>query len=119
MSMNQSTTMSSLPLELSLPQVVPGGKHISYYVAIGAILVAAWVLQSRKPKLPVPFYKAAKTKWMFDAETLIRDSYAKVSCSVRVDTGNSNIFHSFAMASIRSKRRKACKFLSPRTSLAN
>ncbi|TEA12755.1 Cytochrome P450 monooxygenase BOA4 [Colletotrichum sidae] len=77
MPMNQSGSISSVPMDLSLPQVVPGGRHASYYVAISAILVVAWLFQSRKPKLPLPFYKAAKTKWMFDAETLIRDSYKK------------------------------------------
>lgn len=77
--MNQTATMSSMPMELNLPRVVPGGQHISYYVAISAMLVVAWLFQSRRPKFPdMPFYKAAKTKWMFDAETLIRDSYGKV-----------------------------------------
>ncbi|UQC84486.1 cytochrome P450 [Colletotrichum lupini] len=76
--MNQTATMSSMPMELNLPRVVPGGQHISYYVAISAMLVVAWLFQSRRPKFPdMPFYKAAKTKWMFDAETLIRDSYGK------------------------------------------
>ncbi|WYZ46533.1 hypothetical protein EsH8_IX_000758 [Colletotrichum jinshuiense] len=76
--MNQSSTMSSMPMELNLPRVVPGGKHISYYVAISAMLIVAWLFQSRKQKVSaIPFYKAAKTKWMFDAETLIRDSYGK------------------------------------------
>ncbi|KAJ0167756.1 Ent-kaurene oxidase [Colletotrichum tanaceti] len=76
--MNQTSTMSSMSVELNLPRVVPGGKHINCYVAISAMLVVAWLLQSRKKKLPeMPFYKAAKTKWMFDAETLIRDSYSK------------------------------------------
>ncbi|OLN97589.1 Ent-kaurene oxidase 4 [Colletotrichum chlorophyti] len=75
--------MSSTPVELKLPQVVPGGKHISYYVAISAVLLVAWLFQSRKQKLPdMPFYDAAKTKWMFDAETLIRDSYSKFRDSV-------------------------------------
>ncbi|OHW96647.1 cytochrome p450 [Colletotrichum incanum] len=70
--------MSSMPMELNLPRVVPGGRHMSYYVAIGTILLVAWLFQSRKKKLPeMPFYEAAKTKWMFDAETLIRDSYSK------------------------------------------
>lgn len=68
-----------MPMELNLPRVVPGGKHISYYVAISAMLIVAWLFQSRKQRVSaIPFYKAAKTKWMFDAETLIRDSYGKV-----------------------------------------
>jgi hypothetical protein len=69
-------------LELHLPQIVVGSKHLGYYVAIGAVVFAAWLLQTlqaRKQKqVDVPFYKAGKMKWMFDAETLILDSYSKV-----------------------------------------
>jgi hypothetical protein len=66
-------------MELHLPHVVVGGRHLSYYIAIGALLFVGWLLFSKRQKhVDVPFYKAAKTKWMFDAETLILDSYTKV-----------------------------------------
>ncbi len=69
-------------LELHLPQVVVGYKKLGYYVAIGAVLFAVWLLQSwqtrKRKQVDVPVYKAAKMKWMFDAETLILDSYGKV-----------------------------------------
>jgi hypothetical protein len=56
------------------------GKFLGYYIAIGAILVCTWLFQSKKePAVSVPFYKASKSKWMFDAETQIRNSYSKVS----------------------------------------
>jgi hypothetical protein len=75
---SSSLAMAS-PLDLHLPQVVVGTKHISYYVAIGTILLVAWLMQSKKQKqIHAPFYKAAKMKWWFDAETLVKDSYSKV-----------------------------------------
>lgn len=79
---NGSTIVSSpVNLDLQLPHVVSGGKRASYYVAVAFILFAAWLIQSRKQsaKIEVPLYKASKTKWIFDAETLIKDSYGKVS----------------------------------------
>ncbi|KAF4512681.1 hypothetical protein G6O67_000030 [Ophiocordyceps sinensis] len=51
----------------------------SYYVAVAAALIVAWLIQPRKrhSALPVPLYKASKTKWIFSAETLVKDSYRK------------------------------------------
>ncbi|CAM1510239.1 Fc.00g005740.m01.CDS01 [Cosmosporella sp. VM-42] len=77
---NSSTSLpSAMNIDLPLPHVVSGGKRLSYYVAIALVLLAAWLMQSRKQtsKLEVPFYKASKTKWIFDAESLIKDSYSK------------------------------------------
>ncbi len=55
------------------------GRHLNYYVAIACVLLVGYLFRSSKQKrLDLPFYKAAKTKWIFDAETLIRDSYNKV-----------------------------------------
>ncbi len=57
------------------------GSHLSYYVALACVLLVVYVLRGRrKSQLNLPFYKAAKTKWIFDAERLVRDSYNKV-CS--------------------------------------
>ncbi len=54
--------------------------YLSYYVAIVVALLVAYLFKfTRQQKhLDMPFYKAAKTKWIFDAETLVRDSYNKV-----------------------------------------
>ncbi|KAM0272214.1 hypothetical protein ACHAQH_008796 [Verticillium albo-atrum] len=65
-------------IELQLPQVVPGSKNLSYYLGLCVVLFAAWMFQSKKQKqIDVPFYKAAKTRWIFAAESLILDSYNK------------------------------------------
>lgn len=63
-----------------LPSVVSGSRNLTYYLAISVVLFLAWTWRSRKPASGVdaPFYKASKLKWMFDAETLIIDSYNKV-----------------------------------------
>ncbi|KAF7537360.1 hypothetical protein G7Z17_g12867 [Cylindrodendrum hubeiense] len=77
---NGSTIISPvINMEVQLPHVVSGGKRASYYAAIAFLLFAAWMMRSRKQstKIEVPLYKASKTKWIFDAETLIKDSYAK------------------------------------------
>lgn len=67
---------------ISSTPVVIRSQHLSYYVAIGAILLVAWLFQtsqtSKAKGVKAPFYKASILKWYFDAETLVRDSYTKV-----------------------------------------
>lgn len=78
---------ASVDFVQATPLVIQG-QHLSYYVTIAAVLLAAWIFQSMqsskatkttKPsKIQVPFYKASILKWYFDAESLVRDSYEKV-----------------------------------------
>ncbi len=71
---------SALDLHPAAHMVVQSG-HLSYYIAIACVLLAVFLAQSTKQSkmiADIPFYKAAKTKWIFDAETLVRDSYNKV-----------------------------------------
>lgn len=58
-----------------------GGQGYGYYTAFFTVLLVAWLVQlSRQTnKIAVPLYKASKWKWIFDGETLIKDSYEKVS----------------------------------------
>ncbi len=57
----------------------PFAGRLSYYIALACILLTVYLVQGhRKQKLNLPFYKAAKTKWIFSAEDLVRDSYNKV-----------------------------------------
>lgn len=107
-------------LELHLPQVVVGGRHLTYYVAIGSILTVVWLLQRKKKlEVDVPFYKAAKTKWMFDSETQILDSYRKVRLASLHDDGGvwlvgdellTGWSSSSGIEHTRSKRRRAFKY---------
>jgi hypothetical protein len=55
--------------------------HVSAYVAIFSVLLLLYLLSpfNRPHGVDVPFYKAGKMKWIFDAETLVVDSYNKVS----------------------------------------
>jgi len=54
--------------------------RLTYYVAIACILAVAFFFRSRRQRqLEVPYYKASLTKWIFDAENLVRESYNKVS----------------------------------------
>ncbi|KAI1470017.1 ent-kaurene oxidase [Daldinia caldariorum] len=61
------------------PSQALAGSRLSYYVAISAVLFCIWLFQSDKQKCSVsaPFYKTSRLKWMFSADTLIRDSYFK------------------------------------------
>ena len=67
-------------IDLPLPSMVVGSKNLTYYLAISVVLFLAWAWRTKKPVLGVdaPFYKASRLKWMFDAESLILDSYNKV-----------------------------------------
>jgi len=78
----QHNTTMAKSLEVLLPQVVSGSRHLAYYLTIAAVLVAIWLIQAvqsrRRKQVVAPFYKAGLLKWMFDAENLIVDSYNKV-----------------------------------------
>ncbi|KAI2609248.1 ent-kaurene oxidase [Hypoxylon sp. NC1633] len=67
-----------------LPNQILVGSRLSYYVAFGAILLCIWLFQPPKQKCGVsaPFYKASRLKWMFSADALVKDSYAKFRDSV-------------------------------------
>ena len=70
---------SALDLTPSVPFVVRS-THLTYYAVAVCVLLFTFALRTSKRKdgVDAPFYKASKMKWMFDAETLIRDSYVKV-----------------------------------------
>lgn len=59
---------------------LPVGHRFGVYLAIATVLLVAWFLRPGSPgtRIDVPLYKASRWKWVFDAETLIRDSYQKV-----------------------------------------
>ncbi|KAH8887497.1 cytochrome P450 [Thozetella sp. PMI_491] len=68
------------PLDLSASSpLLPRPTHLSYYVAVACVLFVTFLMRAGKGKgsVDAPFYKASKMKWMFDAETLVRDSYNK------------------------------------------
>ncbi|KAK7420012.1 hypothetical protein QQX98_003018 [Neonectria punicea] len=79
--MDNSSTLfpSAINVDVQLPHVANGGKRASYYAAVAFVLFGAWLMRSRghSAKIQVPLYKASKSKWIFEAETLIKDSYAK------------------------------------------
>ncbi|EFX01165.1 cytochrome p450 monooxygenase [Grosmannia clavigera kw1407] len=55
----------------------PTGR-LSCYVAAACVLLAVYIIRPAEQQKPnFPFYKAAKAKWIFDAEILIRHSYNK------------------------------------------
>ncbi|POR33451.1 Ent-kaurene oxidase [Tolypocladium paradoxum] len=66
-------------IDIPPPRSVFGARLLTYYLAISAALVVAWLIQAKKQRstLPVPLYKAPKAKWIFCAETLVKDSYRK------------------------------------------
>jgi hypothetical protein len=70
---------STIDLQPS-PDAVIGARYWSYYVALACVLLAGVLLRSSRERggVDAPFYKASRMKWMFDAETLVRDSYNKV-----------------------------------------
>ncbi|KAI4863164.1 ent-kaurene oxidase [Hypoxylon rubiginosum] len=62
-----------------LPNQVLAGSRLSYYIAISVVLFCIWFFQPSKKNCGVsaPFYKASRLKWMFSADTLVKDSYSK------------------------------------------
>ena len=67
-------------IELQMPTIVAGSRNLTYYLAISIVLFLAWTWRNRRPVSGVdaPLYKASKLRWMFDAESLIIDSYNRV-----------------------------------------
>ncbi len=68
------------PIDITASSPLSRPSHLSYYVAVACVLFVTFLLRAgkRKEGVDAPFYKASKMKWMFDAETLVRDSYNKV-----------------------------------------
>lgn len=58
-------------------------RRLDVYVALGCTLLVAYLFQSyrdaKRKAVAVPFYRASLLKWMFNAESLVMDSYNKVS----------------------------------------
>ncbi|KAK8001920.1 hypothetical protein PG991_014142 [Apiospora marii] len=56
----------------------PAGSRLSYYLALLVALLVAYLMRpTTKISVSAPFYKASRMKWMFSADTLVRDSYGK------------------------------------------
>ncbi|KAH6648936.1 cytochrome P450 [Truncatella angustata] len=54
------------------------GNNLSYYLIIATTLFLVWFFQPDKSNgVSAPFYKASRMKWMFSADSLVRDSYNK------------------------------------------
>ncbi|KAI0124293.1 cytochrome P450 [Xylariales sp. AK1849] len=69
---NMTTTFGTLSPRMLI------GNNFSYYVAIAAVLSVVYFLRSGKDNgVSAPFYKASRMKWMFSADSLVRDSYNK------------------------------------------
>lgn len=94
----------------------PFASHLSYYVALACVLLTVYIVQGhRKRKLHLPYYKAAKTKWIFNAEHLVRDSYNKVSLFLVLP----RFSFFFFLSSLRSLFGFLLLFLYPRHCHAN
>ncbi|KAK9414413.1 hypothetical protein SUNI508_11255 [Seiridium unicorne] len=73
----QSASNVTSTLDLPLPGVIIGN-NLSYYAIIAATLFLVWLFQPRKHNgVSAPLYKASRMKWMFSADSLVRDSYNK------------------------------------------
>ncbi|KAK7910895.1 hypothetical protein PG985_013376 [Apiospora marii] len=56
----------------------PASSRLSYYLALLVALLVAYLMRpTTKLSVSAPFYKASRMKWMFSADTLVRDSYGK------------------------------------------
>ena len=63
--------------------VVTSSSRSPYYATIAAILFIAWLLRTtNRGKIEAPFYKGSLRKWIFDAETLVKDSYSQFKDTV-------------------------------------
>ncbi|KAI0434628.1 cytochrome P450 [Xylaria sp. FL1042] len=64
-------------------QISTNGRFI-YYAAITAIALCVWLFGSpkREAHVSAPFYGVSRIKWMFSADSLIKDSYGKFRDSV-------------------------------------
>ncbi|KKA30548.1 hypothetical protein TD95_003633 [Thielaviopsis punctulata] len=68
-------------MELQLPEmptIISGCRNIWWYAVIVAACFLYWIFtRAEEPVIDIPVYTASKAKWMFSAETLIKDSYNK------------------------------------------
>jgi hypothetical protein len=80
--MHNVSSLPALPVgaDIQLPNFSIEGKRAGYYITFTILIATLWLILPKKKtsQLEIPFYKASKTKWIFDAESLIKDSYTKV-----------------------------------------
>src|SRR5687768_13039674 len=83
---NQSTLASAATHsehDYTFLSILTTRSRATYYFTVAAILFVAFLLRTNnRGKIDAPFYKASLTKWLFDAENLIKDSYAKFQDNV-------------------------------------
>lgn len=61
----------------------PVGSRLSYCLALLVVVVVAYLMRPKTERpVSAPFYKASRMKWMFSADTLVRDSYGKVRIGI-------------------------------------
>ncbi|KIL90538.1 hypothetical protein FAVG1_06271 [Fusarium avenaceum] len=79
--MHNVSSLPALPVgaDVQLPNFSIEGNRAGYYITFTILIATLWLILPKKKasQLEVPFYKASKTKWIFDAESLIKDSYTK------------------------------------------
>ncbi|KAI3324948.1 cytochrome P450 [Xylariaceae sp. AK1471] len=75
----QAQNLSFTPAINGIPDQIQASNRIICYAAVGTILLYAWFFHSpkREPRVSAPFYEVSRMKWMFSADTLIKNSYSK------------------------------------------
>ncbi|KAI0420238.1 cytochrome P450 [Xylaria grammica] len=75
----QTQNLNLTPVANDISHPIPTSNRFIYYAAISAIAIGVWLfhLPKRDPHVTVPFYAVSRIKWMFSADTLVRDSYRK------------------------------------------
>ncbi|KAJ2896435.1 cytochrome P450 [Zalerion maritima] len=71
--------MSTSPWSIDLrPSTLLYGTNLKCYVALAVIAFTIWWFQGDGAvPVDVPYFKAGKTRWMFQADELVRESYEK------------------------------------------
>lgn len=97
-----SAVPAGASVKVSLPDTtfgIPMSHRGGLYLALAAVVLLAWLLSpgATGTKIGVPLYEASRWKWVFDAETLICDSYRKVCWSISFRAATTRATHALVL----------------------
>ncbi|KAF2966816.1 hypothetical protein GQX73_g6755 [Xylaria multiplex] len=75
-------TLNFTPTANDISHQIQTNSRFIYYAALSTIAICVWLFQSPKRAPHVLAYEVPRRKWMFNADTLVKDSYGKFRDSV-------------------------------------
>ncbi|KAI0540062.1 cytochrome P450 [Xylaria digitata] len=78
----QIQNLNLTPTANDITHQIQANSRFIYYATLSAIAICVWLFHSPKRESHILAYEVPRRKWMFNADTLVKDSYGKFRDSV-------------------------------------